>query len=432
MPASSAVSRPAVVPCSNGLVALTFDDGPDRELTPTLLDILESRNVPAVFFVNGGDVDRSPWVVRDARDRGFVVANHTYGHEQLTRLSAAGIRATLARTRRSIVAAGGRRSPLMRPPYGLIDPRVRAVVEDAGYVPVMWTVDPRDWEGDGPRTIASRVLEQLRPHRRNVVLQHDGIGNSPSSVAAVPRIVRRARTRGYCFASLDRRGRVRPPVPRVSVHAGAAAEGAGASATVTLRLDRPTSRTTSVLVRTVNGTAVADEDYQPLHRRVFLPAGSRRATVSVPVVDDARHESRETLVVRLREPRGLRIRQGRAVVVVDDDDPRPRLRILDASVTEPADGAHTAEVVLRLLEPSGRDVVAGVRTEPGTADAADFTAVAGQVVVPAGRLTGRVEVPVLADDLEEDVESFSVRVVEVRGARLVRGVATVWVLPPPS
>ena len=108
-------------------------------------------------------------------------------------------------------ATGLSPSHLMRPPYGAIDDRVRRVVHELGLVPVLWDVDPRDWAGGTAAAIARRVLDALRPHRRNIVLQHDGVANSPASIAAVQRIVRVARSRGYCFVGLDALGQPAPP-----------------------------------------------------------------------------------------------------------------------------------------------------------------------------------------------------------------------------
>jgi peptidoglycan-N-acetylglucosamine deacetylase len=76
-PGASAASSAAVVPCSRGLVALTFDDGPDSVLTPPFLTFLRERRVPATFFVVGSRVQADPGVTRRASELGFVIGNHT-------------------------------------------------------------------------------------------------------------------------------------------------------------------------------------------------------------------------------------------------------------------------------------------------------------------------------------------------------------------
>jgi peptidoglycan/xylan/chitin deacetylase (PgdA/CDA1 family) len=197
--------------CSTGLVALTFDDGPARGLTAELVGILEDRHVPATFFMVGSRVRTAPRIARLVARAGFTIGNHTWSHPQLTRLSDRAVRHEIRSTAHELRVTGIRPGTLMRPPYGAIDVRVRADVHDLGLVPVLWNVDSDDWKGGSARRIAASILRQLRPHRSNIVLQHDGITNSPASVAAVPLVIRAARHRGHCFAGLGPHGRVVAP-----------------------------------------------------------------------------------------------------------------------------------------------------------------------------------------------------------------------------
>ncbi|HET7355713.1 MAG TPA: polysaccharide deacetylase family protein [Nocardioidaceae bacterium] len=198
--------------CPQGLLALTFDDGPQQEVTPALLDVLVDRHAPATFFVLGAHVAALPKITRRASELGFAIGNHTYRHADLTTLPRAAIVRTLHRTHRALVAAGAVSSHLMRPPFGRIDRRVRGVIRSLGLVPVLWTIDPRDWAGGSGTTIAGRVISALQPGSDNVVLLHDGVRNSPNTLAAVPRIIRRARDAGYCLARLGPHGHpVAPP-----------------------------------------------------------------------------------------------------------------------------------------------------------------------------------------------------------------------------
>lgn len=216
-------------PCARGLVALTFDDGPQRGVTPALLDVLAVRHVPATFFVVGSRVAALPKITRRTSRLGFTVGNHTYRHQNLTTLPAAAIERTLRRTRRAVLDAGAQPSGLMRPPFGRIDSRVRGVVRGLGLVPVLWTVDPRDWAGGTGEEIAERVLAALEPGPDNVVLLHDGVRNSPSTLDAVPRIVHRARETGYCFARLGPRGHPVPPSAPDGDGPGRASSGTAAT-----------------------------------------------------------------------------------------------------------------------------------------------------------------------------------------------------------
>jgi peptidoglycan/xylan/chitin deacetylase (PgdA/CDA1 family) len=200
----------AVTACGSGHVALTFDDGPHSGYTAPILDVLAIKKVPATFFVLGVNVDARPALVRRQGDAGHVVANHTYQHERLTALSDAAIVRTVERTHTAITRAGAQAVRLVRPPYGATDSRVRAVLTQAGYGQVLWTVDPRDWER-GATEIRSRVLANL--HDGAIVLLHDGVANSRETLATLPSLIDGIRSRGYCFATLDARGRLVPPAP---------------------------------------------------------------------------------------------------------------------------------------------------------------------------------------------------------------------------
>lgn len=214
----AAVARPAVRPapgrpraCRSGLVALTFDDGPRAGTTRRLVQTLRDLHAPATFFMVGSRVQATPYLARLVARAGFAIGNHTWDHAELTRLADPAIRHELRATARALHAAGVPASGLARPPYGALDGRVRGVLRDLHLHPVLWTIDSRDWTGGSPGQIAARVLAALVPHRANLVLQHDGVDNSPHSISAVPTIVRGARHRGYCLADLDDRGRpVRP------------------------------------------------------------------------------------------------------------------------------------------------------------------------------------------------------------------------------
>lgn len=323
--AATTSARPAptltsVRPCTKGLVALTFDDGPARGLTARLVKILTDRHVPATFFMVGSRVRTAPGAARLVARSGFTIANHTWSHPHLTRLSDVSVRSEVRRTARELRRAGVHPSTLMRPPYGDVSDRVRRDIRDLGLVPVLWTVDSNDWRGGTTRQIADSILRQLRPHRTNIVLQHDGVTNSPASVAAVPRVVRLARQRGYCFAALGPHARPQPPVPSLDGSVVAGSEAGPTSARVLLRLSGPTSRPVSVRFRAVSGTATAGADFVAPVLRVSFPIGTTRAWVDVPVIDDTEVEPTEDFRVLFDSPFGVVITRAQPVGTITSDD----------------------------------------------------------------------------------------------------------------
>ncbi|RNL81351.1 polysaccharide deacetylase family protein [Nocardioides marmorisolisilvae] len=230
--------------CRAGQIALTFDDGPNPAVTAKLVRTLLKLKVPATFFMIGEHVDAHPALARYVASHGFTIGNHTWNHPVMTDLTAKQIRhqlhATAAAFRHHHIAV----SHLMRPPYGAINGRVRKVIRDAGLIPVLWTIDSRDWAGGGSSTIAARILDSLRPHRTNLVLQHDGVDNSPASLAAVPIVVKRARARGYCFTRLSWNGGVGGAgAPRTAKRIVPAGSTATSSSTTAVRAAAAPTRT---------------------------------------------------------------------------------------------------------------------------------------------------------------------------------------------
>ncbi|KAI7822058.1 hypothetical protein BC939DRAFT_398283 [Gamsiella multidivaricata] len=120
-----------------GTWGLTFDDGPTPN-TVGLLQTLKTNNVKATFFVMGSNVVRNPEVMKQEVADGHHIASHTWSHHPLTTLSNEQIVAELKWTEKAVMDTTGLRMKYMRPPYGDIDNRVRAVVKKLGYIIVDW------------------------------------------------------------------------------------------------------------------------------------------------------------------------------------------------------------------------------------------------------------------------------------------------------
>jgi peptidoglycan-N-acetylglucosamine deacetylase len=308
--------------CSRGLVALTFDDGPQPGTTRAAMRILARHRAPATFFMVGERISGHGRLLRRLRHHGFQVANHTFGHENLTRLSSGRVRSTLRRTNRAIRHAGLGRTRLARPPYGAIDHRVRRIIRGLGMTPVLWDVDSRDWDGRSARRIVSSVMSQL-DRGPNIVLLHDGVANSDRTVAALPRLIRKIRRHGYCLAGLNRHGQPTPPVPRLRASGDTVRErsrGKPAYLRFEVRLSKATSRPVSVRVRTRQASALAGRDFQARRFRLRFPVGVTQRTVRVRVYGNARAEPNERLRLVFSHPRGVRVATGFVRGTIRDDD----------------------------------------------------------------------------------------------------------------
>jgi peptidoglycan-N-acetylglucosamine deacetylase len=197
-----------------GLVALSFDDGPDPEWTPQILDILKAKHVPATFFVIGENAMPHPFLLNRIIDEGSEIGNHSFTHPNLAQVSAEGTRLELNSTRRLVEAYTGRSLRLFRAPYfGDAEPTTAneivpaLVAQQDGYTNVGLHVDPDDWKRPGVAQIVKAALDQVQTDNPEtagqIVLLHDGGGDRAQTVAALPQIIDGLRAKGYQFVPVS-------------------------------------------------------------------------------------------------------------------------------------------------------------------------------------------------------------------------------------
>lgn len=183
-----------------GEIALTFDDGPDPEITPRVLDLLDGAGARATFFAVGRRARAHPDLVAEIARRGHRVENHTDTHPHLFACYPAGLlRREIERAQGSIAAAAGRRPRLFRAPAGLRNPLLDGVLHRSGLRLVAWTRRGFDALDKDPAVIARRLLTGLAP--RDILLLHDGRatdppGGNPVVLEALPRVLDALAARG--------------------------------------------------------------------------------------------------------------------------------------------------------------------------------------------------------------------------------------------
>lgn len=181
------------MPTNHKVVALTFDDGPERRTTPEVLSVLREKKVRATFFVIGENAERYPNLLAEEVRDGHEIGNHSYDHKSLPRLSEAAIDQELERTENAIANVAPRPT-LFRPPGGKLNKRVLAAAQNKGYTTVLWSVDSRDWRRPSVDKLVNSILREVKPG--SIILFHDGKYPSPTP-AAVAIIIDRLRGAGY-------------------------------------------------------------------------------------------------------------------------------------------------------------------------------------------------------------------------------------------
>jgi peptidoglycan/xylan/chitin deacetylase (PgdA/CDA1 family) len=193
------------LPGPDAAVSITFDDGPNPDATPLILDVLKREDVKATFFVLGRHADRWPALVKRMADEGHQIGNHGYFHRKLHRRTPAYVRDDLTRGVEAIERASGVRPRVFRAPHGFRNPWVTPIARSLGERTIGWSLGVWDSARPGADEIVRRSLTGMRPG--SILLLHDGDGydaegDRMQTAAALPGIIGGLRDRGFEFAVL--------------------------------------------------------------------------------------------------------------------------------------------------------------------------------------------------------------------------------------
>ena len=200
---------------SKNELSITFDDGPDPEWTPKILDVLKREHVPGTFFLIGIQAEKFGGLTQRIYREGHEIGNHTFTHPDISSIGTGYMRVELNLTERLFASRLGIRTTLFRPPYSVdaepdTEDQVRPLelTQSMGYVTIGNKIDTKDWNDDpplSPQQIADRALDHLPPCKPtdqqcgNIILMHDGGGDRQRTVLALPLIIDGARAKGFTF-----------------------------------------------------------------------------------------------------------------------------------------------------------------------------------------------------------------------------------------
>jgi peptidoglycan-N-acetylglucosamine deacetylase len=200
-------------------VSLSFDDGPDPEWTPKILDILKKKNVKGTFMLIGAEAAENIGLMQRLVREGNEVGNHTYTHPDITEISAQQLDLQVRLTERLFASKLDVQPLYFRPPYDVdeepeTDDQAAPIVpiQNQGYIVIGNKIDTDDWNEHprkSPQEITQSVLDQLQimkskpQFRGSVILMHDGGGNRSATVAALPVLIDTLRAHGYTFVPVS-------------------------------------------------------------------------------------------------------------------------------------------------------------------------------------------------------------------------------------
>ncbi|UWZ49413.1 glycosyltransferase [Dactylosporangium matsuzakiense] len=189
-------------------IALTFDDGPDPQWTPQIMDVLRRHNVNATFFVVGTQVTRHTDLVSELARGGDEIGIHSFTHPRLDQLSQWQRELEYSQTQLAVVKATGQKSALLRLPYSssadAIDDANWPLIKEAGrlgYLSIMTDTDSRDWSLPG----VDKIVQGATPEgdKGSIVLMHDAGGDRQQTIEALDRFIPIMQQRGYSFTTVS-------------------------------------------------------------------------------------------------------------------------------------------------------------------------------------------------------------------------------------
>ena len=314
-----------------GLIALTFDDGPDPVWTPKVLDVLKAEKVPGTFFVVGENALTQRKLLERLIREGHEVGSHTYTHPNLALASPRETALELNANQRLFQAYTGRSLRFFRAPYfGDAEPTTAdeivpvADAQKRGYLSVGLHVDPDDWKRPGVAEIVQRTIDGVESGNpdfsANVVLLHDSGGDRSQTVAALPVLIRELRARGYRFVPVSAlagltHAQVNPPISksdRFAAEADLALFSTLGGITIALKWIFLVAISVGIL-RAITLSGLALWQARREQRVVFPPIDPERfVTVLIPAFNEERVIARS--VAHVLDSRDVRIE----VIVIDD------------------------------------------------------------------------------------------------------------------
>ncbi len=183
-----------------GAVYLTFDDGPDPDMTPHFLQLLRALNCPATFFLTGYKVINNPVVALQIAHAEQGIGSHGSSHKSLLTVGRIAARKEILESADSIKATTRISPKFFRPPYGRLGRGVLMAAKELGMTTVLWSLSGKDWKEKNPAVLSARIVDRVQD--RDIILLHDSGKCAPVTLAALPDIIKGIRAKGLRIGAL--------------------------------------------------------------------------------------------------------------------------------------------------------------------------------------------------------------------------------------
>lgn len=181
------------------MIALTFDDGPNRNVTPKVLNLLQSHNIKATFFCIGSNIYDNKALILEIHQRGHIIGNHTYSHSNtFDTFPTAKVRQELKKTEELFFTITGKRMHLFRPPFGITNPNIAKAISLLDYKTIGWSIRTFDAVSGNKKKILKKVTNQLQ--NGSIILLHD---INDYVLEILEDIILLAKNQGYVFITID-------------------------------------------------------------------------------------------------------------------------------------------------------------------------------------------------------------------------------------
>lgn len=185
---------------SEKVVALTFDDGPTREKTDEILQILREENVQATFYVTGAEIEKNPGELEKIVSAGHEIGNHTFSHQRMVLVSPSFVESEIEKTDELIRKAGWTKEITFRPPFGKKLFTLPFYLSKNNRKTITWDVEPETFV-EKSEDLIKHTLDNTK--NGSIILLHVMYGIRTESVKSVRPIIKGLREKGFEFKTVS-------------------------------------------------------------------------------------------------------------------------------------------------------------------------------------------------------------------------------------